>query len=83
MADPELNEILGHLETQIASEDESVERAKASLEATLASLKLTPEEEAALSERARRSCATSARSSRSRPSRSPPSAWSAAASRRS
>jgi GTPase len=49
MPDPELNEILGQLETHIASEDESVERAKASLEATLASLKLTPEEEAALS----------------------------------
>jgi GTPase len=49
MPDPELNEILGHLQTQIASEDESVERAKESLEATLASLKLTPEEEAALS----------------------------------
>jgi GTPase len=49
MPDPELKEILGQLETQIASEDESVERAKESLEATLASLKLTPEEEVALS----------------------------------
>ena len=49
MPDPELKEILSQLETQIASEDESVERAKESLEATLASLKLTPEEEAALS----------------------------------
>ncbi len=83
MADHELNEILGQLETQIASEDESVERAKESLEATLASLKLTPEEEAVLSERALASCATSARSSTSPRSRSPPSAWSAAASRRS
>jgi GTP-binding protein Era len=49
MADPELNEILGQLEHQIANEDESVERAKESLETTLASLKLTPEEEAVLS----------------------------------
>jgi GTPase len=49
MADPELNEILGQLESHIADEDESVERAKASLEATLASLKLTSEEETALS----------------------------------
>ena len=49
MPDPELSEILGQLEAHIAGEDESVERAKASLEATLASLKLTPEEEAALS----------------------------------
>jgi GTP-binding protein Era len=49
MADPELREILGQLEHQIANEDESVERAKESLEATLASLKLTPEEEAVLS----------------------------------
>jgi GTP-binding protein Era len=49
MSDPELSEILGQLETQIAAEDESVDRAKASIEATLASLKLTPEEEALLS----------------------------------
>jgi GTP-binding protein Era len=49
MADPELREILGQLEHQIANEDESVERAKESLETTLASLKLTPEEEAVLS----------------------------------
>jgi GTPase len=48
MPDPELNEILGELESHIADEDESVERAKASLESTLASLKLTPEEEIAL-----------------------------------
>jgi GTPase len=48
MADPELNELLGQLESHIADEDESVERAKASLEATLASLKLTSEEEVAL-----------------------------------
>jgi GTPase len=48
MPDPELNEILGQLESHIADEDESVERAKASLESTLASLKLTPEEEIAL-----------------------------------
>ena len=32
MADPELNELLGQLESHIADEDESVERAKASLE---------------------------------------------------
>ncbi len=48
MADPELKEVLGQLESQIADEDESLERAKASLEATLANLKLTPEEEVAL-----------------------------------
>jgi hypothetical protein len=48
MADPELNELLGQLESHIAGEDESVERAKASLESTLASLKLTSEEETAL-----------------------------------
>ena len=48
MADPELKEILGQLESQIASEDESVARAKESLDATLASLNLTPEEETAL-----------------------------------
>ncbi len=48
MADPELKKLLGQLESQIALEDESVERAKASLEATLASLKLTPEEEVVL-----------------------------------
>src|SRR4029077_9864490 len=48
MADPELNELLGQLESHIANEDESVERARASLDATLASLKLTSEEEVAL-----------------------------------
>jgi GTPase len=48
MPDPELNELLGQLESHIADEDESVERAKASLEATLSSLKLTSEEEVAL-----------------------------------
>jgi GTP-binding protein Era len=48
MADPELNELLGQLESQVGETDEVVERARESLEATLASLKLTPEEEAAL-----------------------------------
>jgi small GTP-binding protein len=48
MPDPELSELLGQLESHVAGEDESVERAKASLESTLASLKLTSEEETAL-----------------------------------
>jgi small GTP-binding protein len=48
MAEEELNVLLRQLETQVADKDEVVERARDSLEATLASLKLTPEEEAAL-----------------------------------
>jgi small GTP-binding protein len=48
MADPELNVLLGQLESQVDEKDEAVERARESLESTLASLKLTPEEEAAL-----------------------------------
>ncbi|MFI5459363.1 MAG: DUF697 domain-containing protein [Isosphaerales bacterium] len=48
MAEDELNELLGELESQIGEKDETVERARESLEATLSSLKLTPEEEAAL-----------------------------------
>jgi small GTP-binding protein len=49
MAEEELKELLSQLETQVADREEVVERARDSLEATLASLKLTPEEEAALS----------------------------------
>src|SRR5580704_1007281 len=49
MIDPELNEMLNVLESNTGPKDEAVERARESLEATLASLKLTPEEEAALS----------------------------------
>ena len=48
MADDELKELLDQLDTHTAENDASVERAKESLEATLSSLKLTPEEEAAL-----------------------------------
>jgi small GTP-binding protein len=44
----ELTELLDQLEVQVAQQDATVERAKESLEATLASLKLTPEEEAVL-----------------------------------
>jgi GTPase len=47
MAD-ELNEILDQLETHVQSEDVAVARAKESLESTLASLKLTPDEETVL-----------------------------------
>jgi small GTP-binding protein len=49
MAEEELKELLEQLETQVAEKEEVVERARESLEATLASLKLSPEEEAALS----------------------------------
>src|SRR5271167_3378975 len=48
MIDPELNELLDVLENHTGPKDEAVERARESLEATLASLKLTPEEETAL-----------------------------------
>ncbi len=48
MIDPELNELLDVLEKDTGPKDEAVERARESLEATLASLKLTPEEETAL-----------------------------------
>ncbi len=40
--------MLDQLERHIDENDETVERARESLESTLASLKLTPEEEAAL-----------------------------------
>jgi GTPase len=49
MADDELNKLLDQLDAHAAENDATVERAKESLEATLSSLKLTPEEEAALS----------------------------------
>ena len=48
MADDELKELLDQLDTHTDENDATVERAKESLEATLSSLKLTPEEEAAL-----------------------------------
>ncbi len=48
MADSEINELLSQLENQVGENDEVVERARESLESTLASLKLTPEEETAL-----------------------------------
>jgi small GTP-binding protein len=48
MADDELKELLTNLEKQVGEKDEVVERARESLEATLSSLKLTPEEEAVL-----------------------------------
>ncbi len=48
MADEELKELLDQLETNAAENDATVERARDSLESTLASLKLTPEEEAVL-----------------------------------
>ncbi len=48
MADDELRELLDQLEKQTDPSDVSVERARESLEATLSSLKLTPEEETAL-----------------------------------
>jgi small GTP-binding protein len=48
MADDELKELLTDLESQVSEKDEVVERARESLEATLSSLKLTPEEEAVL-----------------------------------
>jgi small GTP-binding protein len=48
MPDPEIEELLGQLESQVDERDDTVVRARESLEATLAGLKLTPEEEAAL-----------------------------------
>jgi small GTP-binding protein len=48
MADPELIKLLDQLETDAVEQDVAVERARESLESTLASLKLTPEEESAL-----------------------------------
>ena len=49
MPDDQLSELLDELEKQTGESDAVVERARDSLEATVASLKLTPEEEAALS----------------------------------
>ncbi len=49
MADEELSKLLDQLETSDDEQDAAVERARDSLEATLAGLKLTTEEEAALS----------------------------------
>ena len=57
---PSSTKFSDQLELTIADEDETVERAKESLEATLASLKLTPEEESALWPTSSPSCATSA-----------------------
>ena len=53
--DEELNELLDELDRQTASEDpdRAVERARESLEETLAGLKLTPEEETALADELR------------------------------
>jgi len=48
MADEELTKLLDQLETSVDEQDVAVERARESLEATLAGLKLTTEEEAAL-----------------------------------
>ena len=48
MADPELIKMLDQLETDAVEQDVAVERARESLESTLASLKLTTEEETAL-----------------------------------
>jgi small GTP-binding protein len=48
MADPDLKELLGQLANQVDENDDAIERARESLEATLSSLKLTPEEEDAL-----------------------------------
>jgi small GTP-binding protein len=49
MADEELTKLLDQLETTVDEQDVAVERARESLEATVASLKLTTEEEAAMS----------------------------------
>jgi GTPase len=49
MPDDQLSELLDQLEKQAGEPDAAVERARDSLEATVASLKLTPEEEIALS----------------------------------
>jgi GTPase len=53
--DEELNELLEELDRQTASQnpDQAVERARESLEETLAGLKLTPEEETALADELR------------------------------
>src|SRR5215467_2755211 len=53
--DEELNDLLDELDRQTAAEkpDEAVERARESLEETLAGLKLTPEEETALADELR------------------------------
>ena len=48
--DEELNELLDELDRQTEAADETVERARVSLEETLAGLKLTPEEEHVLAE---------------------------------
>jgi GTPase len=48
MADEELKDLLDQLDTQLDENEATVERAKDSLEATLSSLKLTPDEEAVL-----------------------------------
>jgi small GTP-binding protein len=51
--DEELTELLDELDRQTESTDQTVERARESLEETLAGLKLTPEEEHALAEELR------------------------------
>src|SRR5947209_9880636 len=53
--DEELNDLLDELDRQTAAEkpDEAVERARESLEETIAGLKLTPEEETALADELR------------------------------
>src|SRR5438132_10041278 len=51
--DEELTELLDELDRQTESANESVVRARESLEETLAGLKLTPEEEQALAEELR------------------------------
>ncbi len=48
MADEELTKLLDQLETSVCEQDVAVERARESLDATLAGLKLTTEEETAL-----------------------------------
>ena len=48
MADDELTELLDQLDKHVDDKDETVERARESLDSTLSSLKLTPEEETAL-----------------------------------
>ena len=56
----ELTELLDELDRQTAAAkpDEAVERARESLEETLAGLKLTPEEETALADELRNSVST-------------------------
>jgi small GTP-binding protein len=48
MADEALTELLDQLESETGDKDATIERARESLESTLSSLKLTPEEESAL-----------------------------------